>query len=198
MQWLHNLRVKNLGVDDGDGTWQRLLNQYSDSLVTGMENPLVQANAALHPKVAWGLFVPGLLARPCQDDRAIPLFTLVASSNGGERNFKVMARIESQERNNLNPIKADKQVACEYNTQQLRHEKDLPSRDSAFCRLPQSMSGARSAFSQDDLLQFELIMELQSLLAAVDPSCAPVQDWHVVETGAVDDLPNSDSEGDGE
>ncbi|CEO99712.1 HAT C-terminal dimerization domain-containing protein [Plasmodiophora brassicae] len=195
MQWLHNLRMKNLGVEDGDGTWQRLVNQYSDFLVTGMENSLVRANAVMHPKVAWGLFQA--FWRDLAKLIAIPVFTLVASSNGGERNFKVMARIESQERNNFNPVKADKQVACVYNNVQLRHEKDLPPRDSAFSRLLQSMSGARSMFSEGHLLQVELIMELQSLLAA-DPSSAPLQDWNAVETDADVALPDSDSEQDDE
>lgn len=111
-------------------------------------NEMVDENKLMHPCSSWGLFtayweqLAQIVAR---------VGSLIASPCGGERNFKVMARVDSESRKGLGAMKAEKQVEVAYNHQKLKKNLALPQRSGDFILMFRLLGGAYSSFNEDDM-----------------------------------------------
>ena len=195
LQWLIRLRHDSLAGSMSPQDLQKrsssILKQYSDWLISGPRNQFVIENATLHPKDFWGLMSsswPNLAL-----DVALPLSCFPATPCGGERNFKTMSRIDSNARVRLGNVKSDKQVACVYNESKLK-SRELPSRDSDFNIMLQSISGALSSMNESELNRYEQIMCQESEAFAVDAAMAPNNDLVMISMSSGIDNPDDTSD----
>jgi hypothetical protein len=207
---LVDLKIKSVGSDSGitkdpDLFRSKIIQQYSNFMIAGPTNPLLIANQHRHPIVTWGLLMaywPDLATHI-----ALPVSALVASPSGGERNFKVASRVDSDTRFRLGEIKTDKQIACVYNYHQIRRFKEdpLPDRDGTFILMFKSLNGAYSEFNENDMAQYELLMSQQTTVFPANPSQLPRQDLNLAVWEADDSVPlppamlqNTESDSDSE
>jgi hypothetical protein len=163
LRWISDLYTASLPAEKYDDRAKTIvkssiIGQYSDWLINSHTNEMVEENKFMHPSAVWGL-----LSAYWEDlaQIAVRVGSLVASPCGGERNFKVMAKVDAETRKGLGAIKADKQVAVVYNHKKLKNGMLLPARTGDFMLLFRSLGGAFSSFSPADLVRYQEIMHQQ-------------------------------------
>ena len=162
LRWIIALHEKSLPAATFDDEAKlalknRIIAQYSDWMITSGKNEMVEENKLMHPDISWGLF---MAYWPDLAQLAVPVSTMVATPCGGEKNFKIMSRVDSESRKGLGDIKADKQTAFVYSHAKLEKQQTSQVRLSDFLLMFRSFGGTYSAFGDVEMQRYEEIMTI--------------------------------------